>query len=103
MTELPKEQLGATEMMFCRLRYEVIDALRNSKIADGNWNLVTSVEIIAERDKAINELEKLLEEKYLRYADPSIPLHLLCTFMAKCVTCTVSYISQCGIDYCERP
>jgi hypothetical protein len=35
------------------------------------------------KDEAINELEKELEQKYIQYCDPSIPLHLITILMTK--------------------
>lgn len=39
---------------------------------------------LAEKDKAINELESLFESKYLRYTDPLIPVHFLGTIVVSC-------------------
>lgn len=38
---------------------------------------------LREKDNAIDELEDLMEQKYLRYCDESIPLHLAVTLMAR--------------------
>lgn len=42
-------------------------------------------ETLADKDRAIDELERIFEDKYLRYADPLVPVQLLATIMARTV------------------
>ncbi|KAK9387170.1 hypothetical protein V1515DRAFT_615798 [Lipomyces mesembrius] len=81
MKELPAEHTGVTEMLFCSVRYEVGVFLRQSE----SWK-ATAVSMQV-KDKAIDELENRLEQKYLRYCDPSIPLHLLSSLLARTAVC----------------
>ncbi|TAQ89108.1 hypothetical protein B7494_g2570 [Chlorociboria aeruginascens] len=106
MTEIPVERQGATEMMFCSLRYEVAEALRTSsafsKKCDGQWVVATGSELIREKDKAIDAIESRFENKYLKFCDPSIPLHLLCIYVAKSVICTMRLIAHHPRQYSDK-
>lgn len=37
----------------------------------------------AEKDQLINKTEHLLEDKYLQYCDPQIPMHIMAKYIAK--------------------
>ncbi|KAK2809888.1 hypothetical protein FQN49_008580, partial [Arthroderma sp. PD_2] len=81
MRDPPMEHQGLTEMSFCLVRYEVgllLRDLSSARTFDGAWGAVTNVSApLSDRLQRINELESLLETKYLKYCDTSIPLHLL--------------------------
>jgi hypothetical protein len=89
MKDPPLEKEGATEMIFCCLRYEVGQALRKAgtplRSDDSTWRNPYEVGLIEQKDKAIDELEVLFEKKFVRYCDPAIPLHYLVTVVAKSV------------------
>lgn len=91
MREMPVEHTGLTEMVFCLIRYEFGMFLRSSSpttASDGRWPKLSGAAVsILEKDKAIEDLEKLLEQKFLRLCDPSIPLHFQCILVAKAATC----------------
>lgn len=91
MREMPVEHTGLTEMVFCLLRYEFGIFLRNSSPTagfDGSWPKLSSTAVsVAEKDKSIEDLEQLLEQKFLRLCDPSIPLHFECILVAKAAMC----------------
>ncbi|KAH8694981.1 fungal-specific transcription factor domain-containing protein [Talaromyces proteolyticus] len=88
MTEPPVELAGATEMTFCLLGYEMgVWLLKNSKSKtstfDGYWQFVNSSSVpLDQKDQLIDELETMLETRYVRYCDPSIPLHLVSRIVA---------------------
>ncbi|KAK9237849.1 fungal-specific transcription factor domain-containing protein [Lipomyces kononenkoae] len=88
MKELPAEHTGVTEMLFCCIRYEVGLFMRQSE----SWR-VSEVSVIV-KDKAIDELENRLDQKYLKYCDPSIPLHLLSSLMAKTAICRMRLMAH---------
>ncbi|KAJ9155047.1 Fungal transcriptional regulatory protein [Pleurostoma richardsiae] len=72
MTEMPIPHKGATEMIFCLVRYEI------GMFLNTNWNTLYSPAVaIEDKDKLIDELEARLAENYIRYCDPAIPLHML--------------------------
>ena len=82
MKELPIQHTGATEMIFCLMRYEFGRYLRNSGTSSPKttpWRILSNPNIsIAEKDKTIDDLENLLHNKYLKFTDPSMTLHTLC-------------------------
>lgn len=89
MTELPPEREGACEMIFCALRYHFSSffLLINNKDTttfDSYWHGLTSKEATLEmKDKAIDELNQQVEEKFLRFCDPLVPLHNLTSIAAR--------------------
>jgi hypothetical protein len=106
MKETPVEKEGATEMLFCCLRYEVLQALRKSggfgETKMGQWYVKTGPDLIAQKDKAIDELEVRFQEKYIKYCDPSIPLHLLAIYMSKSVICTMRLMAHHPRQYPDK-
>lgn len=107
MKEPPAEKEGATEMIFCCLRYETAQALRAAKSVhrkggEGHWAIQTGVELMPEKDKAIDELEARFQERFLKYCDPSIPLHLLAIYMAKSVICTMRIMAHHPRQYPDK-
>ncbi|KAK9317815.1 hypothetical protein V1522DRAFT_437080 [Lipomyces starkeyi] len=88
MREQPTERAGSTEMIFCLMRYNVGEFLRHS----GPRNFVSEQNVglsLAEKDRVINELERLIEQSFLPYCDPVIPLHFLAATMARSTMCTM--------------
>jgi hypothetical protein len=107
MKELPTEKEGATEMIFCCLRYETAQALRAAKSVhrkggEGHWAIQTGVELMPEKDKAIDQLEARFQERFLKYCDPSIPLHLLAIYVAKSVICTMRIMAHHPRQYPDK-
>ena len=83
MSALPSEHDGPTEMIFCGFRYEIGLFLRNAK-ASSNWmESGLSDRAMEEKKKQLDELRALIERKYLRYCDPSVPLHLFARLMGE--------------------
>jgi Fungal specific transcription factor domain. len=94
MKEIPKEHSGATEMIFCLMRYEVghffLRKITASSPFDGHWSTFSNLsKSLAEKDQALDEMERILEQKYLRHCDKSIPLHLATLFVAKAASCAM--------------
>lgn len=88
MTEPPPEKAGATEMIFCLTRAEFGKWLRRwgKRYGDANspWEFLSSSSMtLRQKDEAIDEFESIVESKFLRFCDPSIPLHLATTVMAR--------------------
>lgn len=77
MQELPRDRPGATEMLFCQIRFEIGDCM--SKLTAMEHGLVggSVSERLVEQERAINALESRLEESYLCDCDASIPFHQL--------------------------
>ena len=83
MSALPSEHDGPTEMIFCGFRYEIGLFLRNTK-ASSNWmESGLSNTALEEKKKQLDELRALIERKYLRFCDPSVPLHLFARLMGE--------------------
>jgi hypothetical protein len=98
MKETPKENEGATEMIFCSLRFDVAEAIRKAgtfvKNGEVGWAMPGGPQHLLEKDKAINDLEAHFEQKYIQYCDRSIPLHLLVLNVAKSVICTMRIMAH---------
>lgn len=104
MKEPPPEKDGATEVMFCRLRAEGSRAFLKTGCS-GLWSHFRAPlgpEGIPERDKVIDELEVRFQEQYIRYCDPSIPLHALCIYVAKSVVCTHRLLAHHPRQYPDK-
>ena len=83
MPSLVAESIAFTDNIFIAVRYELarfaasrVDKFRQSGISPNRWDLhATESKVMG--DEAFKEIEELLETKYLRYCDPTQPLHLL--------------------------
>jgi hypothetical protein len=96
MKEMPPERFGATDMIFCRLRYEfraffmLIHKPRSYKFGrlgttiDASWSRLTEDNVsIKEKDECIDDLENRLQTNYLRFCDPINRLHNLTGIAAR--------------------
>ena len=82
MSALPSEHEGPTEMMFCGFRNEVGLFLKNAK-KDVDWIITGPHKVLAdEKGNNLDELQALIERKYVKFCDPSVPLHLFTKIMA---------------------
>jgi hypothetical protein len=104
MKEIPVEKEGATEMIFCCLRYEVANALRKTAgyTRMGQFSVKQGPELIAEKDKAIDALEARFAERFVRHCDPSVPLHLLSIYMSQSVICTMRLMAHHPRQYPDK-
>lgn len=68
-TSLQKETLGITEMSFCSARFEV------GELTMAYTNPDKSSYDLSQVDAVIDELQQRLENRLLKYCDPSIPMH----------------------------
>jgi hypothetical protein len=81
--EIAVESTKFTEMTVSLVRYEIITllrCLRSQSYATGGVTYTPSSEEI---DKKTEECKRRLQEKYLRYCDPKIPLHLFTITVAR--------------------
>ncbi|KAL5349509.1 hypothetical protein ACLOAV_005802 [Pseudogymnoascus australis] len=89
MKVAPLNHVGATEMTFVLMMYETGIFLRRSASMapfDGSWQKVSSHTVpFAEKDKVIDELEGIIQQKFLKFCDPVIPLYQLAIGMANMV------------------
>lgn len=92
MQEPPTEQLRATEMMFVLLRAQIGVFLTKEKPVldtfDGVFSRFSdSTVLMAEKNREIDELEQILEERLIRNCDQQIPLHQITSVIAKAAIC----------------
>ncbi|KAK1987627.1 hypothetical protein LZ30DRAFT_702059 [Colletotrichum cereale] len=88
MTELPVEHTGPTEMSCVLMKFEVTNWVRSSARAAVIFDLCPQGTSRGARqtglgDEAIDELEAIYHEKFLRHLDKNVPLHALTYAMAK--------------------
>ena len=105
MTSLPQERVGATEMMYCCICYEVGNFFRETRAHlafQVDWNDINTPQILAKRDAAIDELEQRLEDKFLRYCDPLIPLHQLCSILGRAAIATIRVMVHHPSQYKDK-
>lgn len=105
MKEPPVEHPGITDMLFCSIRYEIGEFMRQKralKLFDGTRQRGNAVVSVAEKDKAIDEFENMLEQKYLRYTDPSIPLHFISAGLARGAVCHMRVLAHHPRQYPDK-
>ncbi|KAG9526122.1 hypothetical protein KCV07_g584, partial [Aureobasidium melanogenum] len=71
MKDVPQDVTGVTEMSFCSARFEVGELTIAYTSAD------RALQGSRDVDAAIEDLQKRLENRLLKYCDPSIPMHKL--------------------------
>jgi hypothetical protein len=89
-----------TDVVFIALRYDLVN-ITASRVAkfrqqgkrSSQWDRdLASGGDRMEADQAFREIEELLETKYLRYCDPSQPLHLMTMLMARAAMNTIRFL-----------
>ncbi|KAF2807396.1 mitogen-activated protein kinase [Mytilinidion resinicola] len=90
MPSLVAESNKLTDLVFVALRYELanfaagrVARFRQQGKTSSQWDLHASGSEKVDMDEIIKELEEMLETKYLRYCDPSQPLHLMAMLVAR--------------------
>ncbi|KAH3953630.1 hypothetical protein HBI56_025600 [Parastagonospora nodorum] len=99
MGEVPKDEQGATEMMFFLIRCHAAEFLRRSSDAktsyDGAWHKITTSTVpVAAKDEAIDQLEHFFQHKFLQYCDPAIDWHYICIRLAKSVISMMRFMAH---------
>lgn len=113
MVEPPPERTGITSVVLCLIRYEIVDFWRKVKLQhsyDFGWENLTRPSVTsAERNSMIKEVEDTLERKYLRYCDPSNPLHCFSSVLARASICKMNLyaynprqFANCGAKVPQR-
>ena len=90
-----------TDIVFVALRYELVNfavgriaRFRQQGKNSGQWNLHASGSDKVEIDEAFKEVEGILETKYLRYCDPSQPLHLLTMLLGRFAMNVIRFLTH---------
>lgn len=75
MQDLPQEHVGCTEMSFCLIRFEVANVFRRLNYTPPNQeNQEDHVALLRQKEEWIQEMHDILEEKYLKHCDMTVPL-----------------------------
>lgn len=77
MRELPVPSDGPTEMLFCSIRFEIGECMRQLKSMEKH----TGPSRMAEQDGAIDALQERLEKGLLKNCDPAVPFHLMAMYL----------------------
>lgn len=81
MKHLPQERIGCTDMTYFLLQCEIALATRRLTY-NPPGNICPGLKNIEDRQSLVQDLEKRLNERYVRHCDPSIPLQWACTKIA---------------------
>ena len=89
MKEPPREREGYTDMTFDLIRYNIGKTIRRlTYVPPGLSNCPKAKKHLGtmeEKEQKIEDLRKVLEEKYLQYCDMSNPLHWVAANVARLV------------------
>jgi len=106
MTSPPPERLGITPCVLTIIRCDLIGSLRKfgpRSSYDTHWEKLTSSYLtVEEKDKLISEIEELLETKYIRYCDPSLPLHFFTSILARSALCKLRLFAHNPRQFADR-
>jgi hypothetical protein len=84
MSEPPLENGRITDMVCCIMKFDAHRVMRQSKVFPAHLRRWIDFQMsLSEKDKLINLVEKLYQEKYVQHCDPKIPLHNLALHLAK--------------------
>ncbi|KAK4035352.1 fungal-specific transcription factor domain-containing protein [Parachaetomium inaequale] len=84
MVEMPVEQKGATDMMFCLSRVCLgAFVVKQAKMGNGGTSGAGQFTDLSEAEQVVDRAESEVEEKYIRYCDVVNPLHFLAICMAR--------------------
>ncbi|KAI9889921.1 MAG: hypothetical protein M1814_004644 [Vezdaea aestivalis] len=105
MLELPPDRIGATDLLFCAIRYEIGSFLQRGYVLDdhtpGSAPGTKTSHNMADKDRALEELASTIEDKFLRYYDPLKPFHLMASAMVRASACRIKFILHHPRHYSE--
>jgi len=82
MQDLPKEREGPTERLFCTIRSEVGECMRQLQVT-GQDPKRDHFTCVAQKIDLVDDREMRLDKSILKQLDSSIPLHLFSLYMAR--------------------
>jgi hypothetical protein len=102
MPSKPSEANSFTDMAFVAVRYELVrltagrvTKFRQQGKNSSQWDRELALEgANVDMDEGLKEIEGFLETKYLRYCDPSQPLHLMTMLMARAAMHTIRFLTH---------
>ena len=91
MASFPSELHKSNEMILWSIQSEffnfwikhAISKYKQNEDVSGLWDNYNSKDQISEMDQAIEQLEQIVETKYVRYCDPSVPEQLMALILAR--------------------
>ncbi|KAI0381623.1 fungal-specific transcription factor domain-containing protein [Hypomontagnella monticulosa] len=89
MAHRPEEQKGASEMIFCLTRAELSNFYTRTGVKTKDIGPTIELRDSAELERLIDQVEDIIESKYLRYCDIVTPLHFLTLAVVRSATNTV--------------
>jgi hypothetical protein len=102
----PPERTKITPIVVCLIRCELIEFLRKFSPISSNdirWEVLGSDSISTEqKDALLDQLEDLLERKYLRYCDPAEPLHTMCSIMVRSAVAKMKLFAHHPRRYADK-
>ncbi|KAJ6006247.1 hypothetical protein N7451_004191 [Penicillium sp. IBT 35674x] len=83
MKEFPLEHEGTTEMTYCLIRCEVLRVMWKTGYVQFCREDTSKELSFSNRVSLVNDLQRTLEERYLKYCDSNIPLFKVCQTVAR--------------------
>ena len=106
MTSPPPERFGITPVVLTLIRCDIAEFFRKitpQSSYDLYWDKITSSYLtVEEKDKLINQIEDLLERKYVRYCDLSDPLHFFASILARSALCKMRLFAHNPRQFADR-
>jgi hypothetical protein len=108
MTEPPKERTGITSLALFRVRCSITQFLRHLYLSSlssnaSGFDIISSAAVsVEEKERMIIELEDAFESKYLRYCDPSEPLHMFVSIVIRSVICRMKVLTYNPRYFAEK-
>ncbi|RFU80047.1 c6 transcription factor [Trichoderma arundinaceum] len=106
MTELPKDRSGITAISLCLIKCEIIETLCKYTMScphDLRWEALFSPDVpLAKKDSLIEQVEDHIEKKYLRYYDPSNPLHTFISIIMRSAICKMRLVAHNQRQFTHR-
>ncbi|KAH8810958.1 putative C6 transcription factor [Xylogone sp. PMI_703] len=108
MMEPPKERTGITSMVLFRVHCDITQFLKRLYLCSltsnaSGFDIISSAPVsVEEKEKMISELEDAFESKYLRYCDPSEPLHMYVLIVIRSVICRMRVLTYNPRYYAEK-
>ncbi|KAL9090655.1 MAG: hypothetical protein Q9165_005143 [Trypethelium subeluteriae] len=107
MADMPPERNGITPIALCLIRCDIIETLRrfsSTHPGDVRWEVLYSPDAtLAKKDAAISQIEDHWERKYLRYCDPSNPLHTFGSIMMRSAVCKMKLFAHNPRQFANSP
>jgi hypothetical protein len=98
MTEPPKEKIKITKnaltLLRCEIQTVLCEFMPPSGIALPFDSLTNRAVTLEEKDKIIEQLEDRVETKFLRYCDPSIPIHQFLSIIVRSGLCKIKLFAH---------